>query len=325
MSNLKNKIKHILLLVVMLLMARGAMAQQLPIFTQYNNSYAFANPGFFGMSEGINLMGLYRQQWAGFVDAEGNDVAPQSFLFSGDVPLRVLHGGLGLSVLQDHIGFENDVNIGLGYSFHMDLGGSTLGIGLAGTLINRSVDFSQLHPISDGDPLLVGLGDESAVLFDFNVGVFWQIPESVFVGFSVVNVLESMTKALNENAESSASFVTDRTFYLIAGYPFQFEELPYFKFIPSVNLMTDISSWQLNASFKMVYRDLFSFGVNYRPQESVGLMVGFTIKDITVGYAYDINTMKGLNIPGSHEIALSYCFKLDLDRNPRDYRSVRYL
>lgn len=324
MSNLKNKVKHILLLIVALVMTRGAMAQQLPIFTQHNNSYAFANPGFFGMSEGINLMGLYRQQWAGFVDADGNNVAPQSFLLSGDMPLRVLHGGLGFSVLQDHIGFENDVNIGLGYSYHMDLGGSTLGVGLSGTLINRSVDFSQLHPISEGDPLLVGLGEESAMLFDFNVGVFWQIPESVFVGFSVVNVLESMTKALNDNAESSASFVTDRTFYLMAGYPFQFEGLPNFKFVPSVNFMTDISAWQLNASMKVVYRDLFSLGVNYRPQESVGLMVGLTIKDITVGYAYDINTM-GLGVPGSHEIALSYCFKLDLDRNPRDYRSVRYL
>lgn len=324
MSNLKNKVKHILLLIVALVMTRGAMAQQLPIFTQHYNSYAFANPGFFGMSEGINLMGLYRQQWAGFVDADGNNVAPQSFLLSGDMPLRVLHGGLGFSVLQDHIGFENDVNIGLGYSYHMDLGGSTLGIGLSGTLINRSVDFSQLHPISEGDPLLVGLGEESAMLFDFNVGVFWQIPESVFVGFSVVNVLESMTKALNDNAESSASFVTDRTFYLMAGYPFQFEGLPNFKFVPSVNFMTDISAWQLNASMKVVYRDLFSLGVNYRPQESVGLMVGLTIKDITVGYAYDINTM-GLGVPGSHEIALSYCFKLDLDRNPRDYRSVRYL
>ena len=324
MSNLKNKVKHILLLIVALVMTRGAMAQQLPIFTQHNNSYAFANPAFFGMSEGINLMGLYRQQWAGFVDADGNNVAPQSFLLSGDMPLRVLHGGLGFSVLQDHIGFENDVNIGLGYSYHMDLGGSTLGVGLSGTLINRSVDFSQLHPISEGDPLLVGLGEESAMLFDFNVGVFWQIPESVFVGFSVVNVLESMTKALNDNAESSASFVTDRTFYLMAGYPFQFEGLPNFKFVPSVNFMTDISAWQLNASMKVVYRDLFSLGVNYRPQESVGLMVGLTIKDITVGYAYDINTM-GLGVPGSHEIALSYCFKLDLDRNPRDYRSVRYL
>ncbi len=324
MSNLKNKVKHILLLIVALVMTRGAMAQQLPIFTQHHNSYAFANPAFFGMSEGINLMGLYRQQWAGFVDADGNNVAPQSFLLSGDMPLRVLHGGLGFSVLQDHIGFENDVNIGLGYSYHMDLGGSTLGVGLSGTLINRSVDFSQLHPISEGDPLLVGLGEESAMLFDFNVGVFWQIPESVFVGFSVVNVLESMTKALNDNAESSASFVTDRTFYLMAGYPFQFEGLPNFKFVPSVNFMTDISAWQLNASMKVVYRDLFSLGVNYRPQESVGLMVGLTIKDITVGYAYDINTM-GLGVPGSHEIALSYCFKLDLDRNPRDYRSVRYL
>ncbi len=324
MSNLKNKIKHILLLIVMLLTASGAMAQQLPIFTQYNNSYAFANAGFFGMSEGINLLGLYRQQWAGFVDADGNNVPPQTFLLSGDMPLRVLHGGIGFSVMQDHIGFENDVNIGLGYSYHMDLGGSTLGIGIAGSLNNRSVDFSQLHPISEGDPLLVGLGDESAMLFDFNVGVFWQIPESFYIGVSVVNVLESMTKALNDNAESSASFVTDRTFYLMTGYPFQFEELPYFRFIPSVNVMTDISSWQLNASMKVVYRDIFSLGVNYRPQESVGLMVGLTIKDITVGYAYDINTM-GLHVPGTHEIALSYCFKLDLDRTPRDYRSVRYL
>ena len=308
----------------MAVMARGAFAQQAPIFTNYTNSYAYANPGFFGMSEGINLLGLYRQQWAGFTDADGNKVAPQTFLLTGDMPIRVLHGGVGFSVMQDHLGFENNVNIGLGYSFHMDLGSSTLGIGLAGSLLNRSVDFSQLHPGSEGDPLLTGLGEESDLLFDFNVGVFWQIPESVYVGFSVVNVLESMTKALSDNSESSASFVTDRTFYLFAGWPFQFEDLPYFTFVPSVSVMSDIASTQLNASMKFVYRDLFSFGVNYRPQESVGLMAGITFKDITIGYAYDINIM-GLNVPGSHEVALSYCFKLDLDRNPRDYRSVRYL
>ena len=52
--------------------------------------------------------------------------------------------------------------------------------------------------------------------------------------------------------------------------------------------------------------------------------VGLTIKDFVLGYAYDINTM-GYNIQGSHEIAFSYCFKLDMDRTPRDYRSVRYL
>lgn len=325
MLKFKNRIGRIVFFVTLLAMATlGAKAQQAPIFTNYTNSYAYANAGYAGLSEGINLLGLYRQQWAGFVDADNNDIAPTTFLLTGDMPLTFLHGGLGFSIMQDKIGFENDVNVGLSYSYHLDLGGSTLGIGVAGTLLNRSVDYSQLHPISEGDPLLVGLGDESDMLFDFNVGLFWQIPESFYLGFSVVNVLESMTKALNDNAESSASFITDRTFYLLAGYPFQFEDMPYFTFIPSINVMSDIASTQLNASARVVYRDLFSLGVNYRPQESVGLMVGLTIKDITVGYAYDINTM-GLGVPGSHEIGLSYCFKLDLDRNPRDYRSVRYL
>ena len=324
--DLKTKINHITLLFALLLTFLGeANAQQAPIFTNYSNSYAYANAGFAGMSEGVNVLGLYRMQWAGFTDMDGNEVAPTTFLLTGDMPFRKLHGGLEFSIMQDKLGFENNVNVGLGYSFHLDLGGSTLGIGLAGTLLNRSVDFSQLHPNQEGDPLLQGLGDESDMLFDFNVGLFWQIPESFYLGFSVVNVLESMTKALGDNSETSASFTTDRTFYAVAGYPFQFEDIPYLAFVPSVSVMSDIASTQFNASARVIYNNLFSLGVNYRFQESVGLMAGVTIKDLTIGYSYDINTMGLPGLPGSHEIGLSYCFKLDLDRTPRDYRSVRYL
>jgi type IX secretion system PorP/SprF family membrane protein len=320
------KIKHIaFLFAFMLASVLGVKAQQAPIFTNYSNSYAYVNPGFAGMSEGINVLGLYRMQWAGFTDMEGNEVAPTTFLLSGDMPFTKLHGGLGFSIMQDKLGFENNVNVGLGYSFHMDLGGSTLGIGVAGTLLNRTVDFAQLHPNQEGDPLIQGLGEESDMLFDFNVGLFWQLPESFYLGFSVVNVLESMTKALNDNSETSASFTTDRTFYAVAGYPFQFEDIPYLTFVPSVSVMSDIASTQFNASARVIYNNLFSLGVNYRFQESVGLMAGITIKDLTIGYSYDINTMGLPGLPGSHEIGLSYCFKLDLDRTPKDYRSVRYL
>ena len=325
MLKLKKKIIHIALLFILVMTATvGLKAQQTPIFTNYQNSYAYVNPGFSGMSEGINLLGLYRQQWAGFVDNDGNEIAPQTFLLTGDMPFRKLHGGLGFSIMQDKLGFENNVNVGLDYSFHMDLGGSTLGIGVAGTLLNRSVNFSQLNPNQPSDPLLQGLGEESAMLFDFNVGLFWQIPESFYVGVSVINVLESMSKALNDNSETSASFTTDRTFYALAGYPFQFEDMPFLTFVPSVSVMTDIASTQFNASARVIYNNIFSLGVNYRFQESVGLMAGINIKDLTILYSYDINTMV-LGVPGSHEIGLSYCFKLDLDRTPRDYRSVRYL
>jgi len=325
MSKLRSNI--LLLLSVLFLSWNGLKAQQAPIFTNFSNSYAYINPGFAGLSEGVNLLGLYRQQWAGgFLDESGNSLSPTTFLLTGDMPIRVLEGGISFSVMNDKLGFENNINVGLGYSYHVDMGGSTLGIGVSGTLMNRSLDFGQLHPGSDTDPLISHLNDkQSSMLFDLSLGLFWQIPESFYIGISGINLLETTGKALgNDNGGGGASFTTDRTFYAVAGYPFMFETLPAFKFIPSVGVMSDIASTQLNAGMKVIYSDIFSVGVNYRPQESIGITAGLVIKDFVLGYAYDINTM-GNNIPGSHEIALSYCFKLDTDRTPRDYRSVRYL
>lgn len=318
-----SKMKAFLLAVVFLLIAGGVQAQQAPIFTNYNNSYTYINPGFAGMSEGVNVLGLYRMQWAGFTDTEGNKIAPSTLLITGDMPIRALGGGISVSVLNDQLGFEKNTNVGLGYSYHLDMGGSTMGLGVSVTLLNRTVDFGSLVPGQTGDPLLNQLGEESGMLVDVSVGAFWQIPESFYVGVSAINLLNTTGKALGDE-QTAASFSTDRTLYFVAGYPFLFESMPSFKFIPSVNVMTNLSSAQLNAGVKVVYNDLLSLGVNYRPQESVGLTVGLSIKDFVIGYAYDINTM-GYNIPGSHEIALSYCFKLEMNRTPRDYRSVRYL
>ncbi|MBQ3709885.1 MAG: PorP/SprF family type IX secretion system membrane protein [Bacteroidales bacterium] len=318
-----SKMKAFLLAVAFLLIAGSVHAQQAPIFTNYNNSYTYINPGFAGLSEGVNVLGLYRQQWAGFTDNDGNDIAPTTLLITADMPIKALKGGISLTVLNDQLGFEKNTNVGLGYSYHFDLGGSTLGLGVSLSLLNRSVNFSHLVPGQSGDPLLSQLGEESGMLFDISAGAFWQIPESFYIGVSAINLLNTTGKALGDD-QTAASFTTDRTLYLVAGYPFMIESLPSFKFIPSINVMTNLSSAQLNAGAKVVYNDLFSLGVNYRPQESIGLTVGLTIKDFVLGYAYDINTM-GHNIPGSHEIALSYCFKLEMDRTPRDYRSVRYL
>lgn len=320
-----SKLKVIVLAITLTILSlTGVRAQQAPIFTNFTNSYAYINPGFAGLSEGVNLLGLYRQQWAGgFVDQSGNSMAPTTFLLTGDMPIRALGGGISFSVLNDQLGYEKNTNVGLGYSYHFDLGGSTIGIGVSASLLNRAVNFGSLVPGQVGDPLLNQLSDESGMLFDLSAGLFWQIPESFYVGVSGINLLESTSRTLGQG-ESAASFTTDRTLYFVAGYPFVLETMPTFRFVPSVNFMTDIASWQLNAGMKVIYNDLFSLGVNYRPQESIGLTVGLTIKDFVLGYAYDINTM-GFNIPGSHEIALSYCFKLDTDRTPRDYRSVRYL
>ena len=53
-------------------------------------------------------------------------------------------------------------------------------------------------------------------------------------------------------------------------------------------------------------------------------MIGFKIKDVQISYSYDINTM-GIAVQGSHEICVSYLFKMDLEKSPRIYHSIRYL
>lgn len=316
-----RKLRYI---IMMIFVAIGStlMSQQAPMFTNYSNSYATVNPGFGGLSDGVNVMGIYRDQWTGFKDMEGNAVAPNTMLFSGDMPIPLLRGGASLAIMKDQIGFEDNINVNMGYSFHLDLGGGTLGIGLALNMINRSVDFDKFIPTVDNDPMLPK-GEQDAMLVDANFGLFWQIPETFYVGLSATNLFESKGKELLSSATSSASFVGDRTFYLMAGYEYQFNN-PVFKLLPSMCIMSDIASTQFNVGTKLLYNNKVWGGINYRFQESIAAMVGFKFKDIQISYSYDINTM-GLSVQGSHEICVSYLFKMDLEKSPRIYHSIRYL
>ena len=318
-----HKIKQILLLVAVVMTVGAVRAQQVPIFTNYTDSYAVINPGFYGLSEGVNAMGIYRNQWTGFKDdVTGTVVSPVTFLVSADMPIKVLRGGVGFSLMKDQLGFENNIGLNLGYSYHMDLGAGVLGLGLAFNFTNRSVDFSKAKPLDDSDPV-IPTKEQSDMLIDFNFGAYYLVPETFYISLSTTSLMEAKGKALEGKSSTSASFVGDRTFYLAAGYEYQFLN-PKFQLNPSMLVLSDIASTQINVSARLWYNNKFSFGVNYRYQESVDLLVGFIIKGIQINYAYDINTL-GLNIQGSHEVSFSYCFKLDLEKSPRIYRSIRYL
>jgi type IX secretion system PorP/SprF family membrane protein len=189
-------------------------------------------------------------------------------------------------------------------------------------MLNRTVDFSQFHPNVENDPIIPA-GEESDMLLDANFGLFWQVPETFYIGMSITNLFESKGKMLVENAGTTASFMGDRTFYLMAGYEYQFNN-PVFVLLPSLCLMSDIASTQINAGAKLLYNEKVWFGLNYRYQESIAAMVGFKFKDVQISYSYDVNTM-GIAVQGSHEVCVSYLFKMNLEKSPRIYRSIRYL
>jgi len=316
--------KYLIFILIFFISTTVGLSQQAPVFTYHTNTYAFNNPGFAGMGEGICLNGIIRQQWAGFKDNDGANVAPEDLLITADMPVRWLRGGVGLAIIQDKLGFESNTGVNLGYSYHANLGGGRLGIGTAINLLNRSMDFGKFNPQSEGDPVLAS-GEQTDMLFDVNLGLFWQVDDLYYIGISATSLLETKGKALGSNAESGASFVGDRTFYLVAGYEFPIPGKPAYELHPAISVQNNGVKTQIDLTAKVLYNNKFWGGVNYRLQESIGLMAGVYIKDIRIGYAYDINTLGLSVVPGSHEISIGYCFKLQPDRSARVYRNTRYL
>jgi type IX secretion system PorP/SprF family membrane protein len=319
---LKQLFLNISILIV-LLVSVGLHAQQAPAFTHYRDAQMLYNPAFAGMREGICVNGIFRQQWAGFKDYETNkNAAPEDYLVTVDSPIRFLHGGFGGAIIQDKATYNwGDISLILAYSYHAELAFGTLGIGLGIDLINRSIDGSMYKPVTDGDPTIL-TSSQGDMRFDANAGLYFKSADRYYVGFSINNLLKSTFIKLDPEGKGEIS--TDRTLYLIGGYNFFLPNNPRFEIEPSFLIQSDLVSTQYNLSGIVNYNARFWGGLNYRFGESVGVLVGMHFKDLGIGYSYDVNTMR-LGVPGSHEISISYCFKIKGDKSRTSYKNTRYL
>jgi type IX secretion system PorP/SprF family membrane protein len=298
-------------------------AQQAPVFTQYREAMMFTNPAYAGMREGICVNGLIRQQWAGFKDyTTGESASPEDYLITLDSPMKFLHGGLGGAIIQDRATYNwSDISLLLSYSFHTELSFGTLGIGIGAVLKNRNIDGSLYQAVNESDPIILK-SSQSDMRFDGSLGLFYSSASNYYVGLSITNILTSRFKKLDPDGEGFIT--TDRTVYLTGGYSYILPRDPRFVIEPSVLIQSNFISTQYNFSATVNYNSKFWGGLNFRLQESVAAMVGLRFKDFRLGYSYDIN-IKGLGVPGSHEISLNYCFKIKADRSKTSYKNTRYL
>ncbi|MDD3878082.1 MAG: type IX secretion system membrane protein PorP/SprF [Bacteroidales bacterium] len=282
------------------------------------------NPAYAGMKDAICLTGLVRQQWVGFTDAEGNKGAPQTNLISVDGKVKFLRGGLGLTVMSDKLGFENNIGVKFGYSYHLHLGPGRLGIGANIGFLNKKIDFSKFKPIDLTDPLLQSQNVETTMITDVSFGAFYQIPKKLYFGISTSQLLQSDGSLQT----STASLDLKRHYYITGGYFYPLPMNPNYELFPSVLVKTDGASAQFDINTLLRYNNQFWGGVSYRAQDAVVVLLGASFKDFVLGYAYDITTSeigKSKRSSGSHEIMLGYCFTVKVERIPQSYRNVRFL
>ncbi len=316
------KIFLFILSVIPLGKLQSLFAQQEPHFTQNMFNYSFINPGHYGLSDAICVTGLYREQWVGFKDEDGNNVRPRTLAVTLDSPIRVLHGGVGLAILQDQLAFFKDVGVRLGYSYHLPIGSGKLGIGANVSFLSKSTDFSKFIPVDEGDPSIAS-GTAKGIMFtDFSIGAFYNA-QNFYASFSSTQMLET-EKSLNNEGTNNSYYKLRRHFFLGSGYSFPWKGNPAYMVTPSALLTTDGSSLQVDFNAMLTINQKVWTGVGYRLNESASLMVGWMIKDFDIGYSYDI-PMSRVAVTGSHEIMVRYRFKIEREKTKSGYRNTRFL
>lgn len=315
----KNMLKRLFIILMCTILVLPLVAQQLPQYTQYMFNKLVINPGYAGAGNGICVSGTIRQQWVGFKgkndDGSSFNLGPETYLISVHSPIKAIHGGIGATIIQDKIGPFNDIYFNVMYAYQTTLGAGDLGIGAQLNILNKTIDFGSFN-VSDSDPALSG-NEETDMYFDAGIGVYYRVPDNYYVGLSVLQLLQS-------NKSEGTHFKMRREIDLMAGYEFEFPNLPAIDILPSVLVKITSGSIQYDVTALLRYQRKFWGGVSWRYQDAVALIVGFDYKNFNIGYSYDFNT-SAISTTGSHEIRASYCFKIEVDKIKKIYRNTRFL
>ena len=126
--------------------------------------------------------------------------------------------GIGVTLMNDNLAFNNDFLFSASYAFRIDLGMGSMGIGANVGLANQS-----LTPTWNGADIITPDSDDaipksggSVFGFDMGLGVYYNT-DNLYVGVSTSHLNQTSFDYPEEVAEAKLI----RHYYLMAGYNIQ--------------------------------------------------------------------------------------------------------
>lgn len=300
--------KKIYPIIILLFISVSMEAQQLPQFTQYMYNTISINPAYAGNRDALSIIGLHRSQWVG---VEG---APETQTLSIHSPLRNEKVGLGLSVINDNIGYEDYTYIYGDFSYTINVAeNTTLSFGIKGGFSYYNLEEELLVDVPDDD----FFNGDTFNRWTPNLGAgIYLSSQKWYMGLSAPKFIN------NDNNELSDYVALEQVhYYLTGGYVFDLSDNV--KLRPTTLLKyTDAAPLSVDISGTFIFNEKFYLGANYRLDDAVGGFVDFQVlPSFRVGYGYEY-TLSDLQpySAGSHEILLIYELRLSNTK----YKSPRY-
>ena len=291
-----------------LLCSSAAFSQQLPQFTQYMFNTISINPAYAGSRETLSLVGLHRSQWIGI------DGGPTTQTFSIHSPMRNEKVGLGLSFINDELGFENFTYIYGDFSYTIQVSETTkLAFGLKGGFTSYSID-QELRDAEPDDPAIYGI--ENRWSPNIGAGAFLH-SDRWYVGLSTPRILNT-----DYHGSDDYEALEKVSYYLTGGVVVDVNESVKFK--PSFMVKaTNGAPLSYDITGNFLFNEKLWLGAAYRLDQSAGALGGIidfqVSKQFRIGYAYEhpISDYRPYT-SGTHEVLLMFeVFKSKRVKSPR--------
>lgn len=294
----------------------------------YSSLYMFDqmyyNPGYAGDGNEIEAKVLVRNQWLGFPGA------PNTQTFNIDGPFKLFHQqhGAGISIITEKYGNFSNAGLNISYAYRRSLIQGDLGIGIGLYMMNQTIENEWIQN-EPNDPSIPDVGATIPLIFDLNLGLFYRA-DNLYMSVSTMNTLSSRVKYLNStsvgNLSSNDGSFIGRSVFFSTGYDYQLAN-PMFSIQPGAFIATDFASTQLSISGIITYNQRIFGGFTYKTTDAVTIMAGIDLPSgINIAVSYDLNTSRVIrSSAGSFEFMAGYSFSLDLDKDNRKFKSVRFL
>jgi len=287
--------------------------QQLPQFTQYMYNTISINPAYAGSRGVVSIVGLHRSQWVGF------GKGPETQTLSVHFPLRNDKVGLGVSFINDKLGYEKSSYLYGDMSYTINLSANVkLAFGLKLGFTQYKLD-DELRIAEGLDPGISGIRNRWEP--NLGSGMFLHT-NKWYVGLSAPRLLNIDHNDLTVDG-INYGIIDKVSYYLTGGYVFDLSDSVKFKPATLIKATNGAPlSYDITANF--LFNEKFWLGGSYRVNEftgALGALVDFQVsKQFRVGYAYDY-PLSDINqfSSGTHEVLLMY----ELNKTNR-IKSPRY-
>lgn len=315
--------KRYIVLLLGLIAVVTARAQFDPQMGQYMYMPTAYNPAAVGEGDLLKVAGMHRMQYVDITNA------PMStwFTFCSPFVIGKTRHGAGVRFLNDRFGLFTNQAFYAQYAYRQKLGKGYLSVGVDLGFINvgfrgDSVNLKEMEDeYHDADDDAIPQGSKSGMKFDMALGIWYSTPVW-WVGASYNHLTRPKV-----NLDDFSDVKVVGTMYVTGGYHFRLKNNRDWMLTPSAMVMSDFVSWDVNLTLMCDYKDRYRWGLGYRIDGSVNILLGVDIiAGLQLGYSCELPTSKlMLESYGSHELYLAYGFDILKPKRTNKYKSIRYL